>query len=137
MSRRLEMKRKELEDELSEQLSEVSEKAIDVGKQALVIAGGVFVAYQLVKLFTGSGKKKKNKKAKKQVYQKVLSEGQDPSGAETIIIKEVEAKQSNVFWEELKSEFGAMLLGLVKAKIYEALEKFNENMQAERDEQEK
>lgn len=136
MNNNLQERRRVLEEELSEQISEVSEKAKDVGKQALIIAGGVFVAYQLVKLMTKSKKGKKCDDQPKQVYHRVVAEGQDPSGAETIIIKEAKNDKSNVFWEELKAEFGAMLLGLVKAKIYEALENFNKDLETAKDKDE-
>jgi hypothetical protein len=43
MSKSLQQKQKVLEEELNEQLAEAKDKAVEVGKQALVIAGGVFV----------------------------------------------------------------------------------------------
>ena len=125
MSRELEERQRKLEEELTHQFQEVSEKAVEVGKQALVIAGGVFVAYQLVKLLSKS--KKKKQKPAGAVYQKVLTAGEDNTGRETIIIKEASSSKSNLFWEDLKAEFGAMLMGLVKAKIFEALEKLNQS----------
>lgn len=132
MNTSLKEKRRALEDDLQEQISDFSVQAKSVGKQALVIAGGVFVAYQLVKLMTG---KKKEKKGKARVYHQIAVEGKDTSGTEKIIIQEAPShSSSNSFLNELKAEFGAMILGLVKSKIYEALENMNRNMNQTDDE---
>jgi len=101
------------EDELTEQFAELSEKAIDVGKQALIVAGGVFVAYQMVKFVAGGRKKKE-----KNVYQRVEGET-DVHDSNKIIIRE--SKHSNSFINELKAEVGSFLVDLAKAKVYEFL----------------
>jgi hypothetical protein len=127
MNNKLQEKHKELEVELSEQFSEISDKAKEVGKQALVIAGGVFVAYQLVKFMTSS--KKKKKKSSGKVYQQLAATSMDESGTPRIIIKEAPDNHNSSFLSEMKAEFGAMLMGLAKAKIYEVLENLNKNKQ--------
>jgi hypothetical protein len=135
MSNSLQEKQKVLEEELNEQLSEAKDKAVEVGKQALVIAGGVFVAYQLVKLLTSS-KKKKKVNSNQKVYQQIGVDENNLSGAQKIVIERTPARNKSLFLDELKAEFGSMLMGLVKAKIYEALEQLNNKMQKGNDETE-
>jgi hypothetical protein len=110
------------EDELTEQFAELSEKAIDVGKQALIVAGGVFVAYQLVKLVAG-GKRKKKK-----AYENV-SDDHKSDLTDKIIIRE--SKHSNSLLDELKAEVSTILIDLAKAKIYELLRNLSQNNQHE------
>lgn len=126
MSNKLQEKHRALEVELNEQFSEFSNKAKDVGKQALVIAGGVFVAYQLVKFMTSSTKKKKMKSSGK-VYHQMQPSSLDENGSQRIIIQEAPVSHKSSFLSEIKAEFGSILMGLVKAKIYEILDNLNKN----------
>jgi hypothetical protein len=87
-----------------------------------------------VKLLTSSKKKKVNSNQK--VYQQIGADENNLSGAQKIVIERAPARNKNLFFDELKAEFGSMLMGLVKAKIYEALEQLNNKMQKADDETE-
>jgi len=105
---------KKYEQDLSEQLGEFSGKAGKFGKNALMIAGGVFIAYQAVKLITGS-KKSRNSK----VYKEVGEDEGDYDDSPRLIIKREES--SNGLLSSLKAEVGGILVAIARDKILEFL----------------
>jgi hypothetical protein len=110
-SNQLRNKQQQYQKELTHQVKELSGKAQDWGKSALMIAGGVFVAYQLVKLFSGS------KNNRTTVYKETYEDEQEVENARRIIIKRDES--STGVFDVFKAEIGAMLLALAKDKILE------------------
>lgn len=107
-------KSKKYEQDLSVHLREYSGKASKFGKNALMIAGGIFIAYQAVKLFTGS-KKSRNSK----VYKEVGEDENDYDDSPRIIIKRDES-QSGIL-DALKAEVGGILVAIARDKILEFL----------------
>ena len=63
--RKLQASREKLEGELEFQLQDIKKDAADAGKQLLLIAGGLYLSYKLVKALTGSRKKKHHKKSRR------------------------------------------------------------------------
>lgn len=110
-SNQLKNQQKQYQQELSDQMKELSGKASDYGKTALMVAGGVFVAYQLVKLFT------KSKSNKTTVYRETYEDERDVDNAQRIIIKRDDSNPG--VFDLFKAEIGAMLLALAKDKILE------------------
>ncbi len=108
-------KSKKYEQDLSEQLSEYSGKAEKFGKNALMIAGGVFLAYQAVKLITGGGKKSRSSK----VYREVDEDESEYDDAPRLIIKRDESSTS--IMNSLKAEVGGILVAIAREKIFEFL----------------
>lgn len=108
---------KKYEQDLSEQLSEYSGKAEKFGKNALMIAGGVFLAYQAVKLITGGGKKSK----KSQVYKEVYEDEDDYDNSPRIIIRREESGNNSGIMNLLKAEVGGILVAIARDKILEFL----------------
>lgn len=109
---------KEYENELSEQMRELSGKAQDWGKTALVVAGGAFIAYRLVKLFSGS--KSKTKSGAK-VYRLTDEDESEVKNAERIVIRRDSGGGSPGFFDIIKVEMGGLLLAIAKEKILEFL----------------
>jgi|GEM_PF-4545708 hypothetical protein len=107
---------KKYEQDLSEQLSEYSGKAQKFGKNALMIAGGVFLAYQAVKLITGGGKKSQHAK----VYKEVDEEESDYDDSPRIIIRREESSSSGLM-NTLKAEISGILVAIARDKILEFL----------------
>jgi hypothetical protein len=107
-------KSKKYEQDLSEQLSEYSGKAEKFGKNALMIAGGIFLAYHAVKFITGS-KKSRNTK----VYREVGGDEEDYEDSPRIIIKRDDS-QSGIL-DALKAEVGGILVAIAREKILEFL----------------
>lgn len=107
-------KSKKYEQDLSEQLSEYSGKAEKFGKKALMIAGGIFLAYHAVKLLTGS-KKSRNTK----VYKETEEEESDYDDSPRIIIKREQS--SNGIIDSLKAEVGGILVAIARDKVLEFL----------------
>jgi hypothetical protein len=105
---------KKYEQDLSEQLSEYSGKAEKIGKNALMIAGGIFLAYQAVRLITGS-KKTRNTK----VYKEVEEDENDYGDSPRLIIKREQSSNSIV--DSLKAEVGGILVAIAREKILEFL----------------
>lgn len=126
-SNQLKNQQKQYQQELSAQVKELSGKAGDYGKNALMIAGGVFVAYQLVKLFTGS------KSKKTQVYRETYEDERDVKDAQRIIIKRDESSPG--VFDVFKAEIGAMLMALAKDKILEFIHQLEVNKNNAREEQ--
>jgi hypothetical protein len=103
-------KSKRYEKDLSEQLSEYSGKAEKIGKNALMIAGGIFLAYQAVRLITG-GKKSRNTK----VYKQVSEDDDDDEDSPRLIIKREESNSGIL--GALKAEVGGVLVAIAREKI--------------------
>jgi hypothetical protein len=120
---------KKYEQDLSEQLSEYSGKAEKFGKNALMIAGGIFLAYQAVKLITGGGKKSR----KSQVYREVDEDEKEYEDSPRIIIKREES--SNSILDSLKAEVGGILVAIAREKILEFLSQL-ENRKSDDDDKE-
>jgi|TARA_R100000027_G_scaffold57364_1_gene46925 hypothetical protein len=120
---------KKYEQDLSEQLKEYSGKAEKFGKNALMIAGGVFLAYQAVKLITGGGKKSR----KSQVYREVDEDEKEYEDSPRIIIKREES--SNSILDSLKAEVGGILVAIAREKILEFLSQL-ENRKSDDDKEE-
>ncbi|WKV12938.1 hypothetical protein [Marivirga harenae] len=121
-------KSKKYEQDLSEQLSEYSGKAQKFGKNALMIAGGVFLAYQAVKLITGSKRSRDSK-----VYKEVHEDEADYEDSPRIIIRREES-QSGIL-DALKAEVGGILVAIARDKILEFLSQL-ENKKANDQERE-
>jgi len=107
-------KSKRYEQDLSEQLSEYSGKAQKFGKNALMIAGGVFLAYQAVRLITGSKKSRHSK-----VYKEVDEDDDNYEDSPRIIIKRDDSHSSIL--DALKAEVGGILVAIAREKILEFL----------------
>lgn len=107
-------KSKKYEQDLSEQLTEFSGKAEKIGKNALMIAGGVFLAYQAVRLITGS-KKSRNTK----VYKEVEEDENDYDDAARLIIKREESNHGII--DSIKAEVSSILVAIAREKILEFL----------------
>lgn len=107
-------KSKRYEKDLSEQLGEYSGKAQTVGKNALMIAGGIFLAYQTVRLITGS-KKSRNTK----VYREVDDEEEEYEDSPRLIIKREES--GNGILASLKAELSGILVAIARDKVLEFL----------------
>lgn len=60
--RKLQASRERLEGELEYQLQDIKKDAADLGKQVLIIGGGLYLSWKLVKALTTSKEKKKEKK---------------------------------------------------------------------------
>ncbi|RUA31890.1 MAG: hypothetical protein DSY77_12390 [Bacteroidetes bacterium] len=120
---------KKYEQDLSEQLSEYSGKAEKLGKNALMIAGGIFLAYQAMKLITGGGKKSR----KSQVYREVDEDEKEYEDSPRIIIKREES--SNSILDSLKAEVGGILVAIAREKILEFLSQL-ENRKSDDDKEE-
>lgn len=120
---------KKYEQDLSEQLSEYSGKAEKFGKNALMIAGGIFLAYQAVKLITGGDKKSR----KSQVYREVDEDEKEYEDSPRIIIKREES--SNSILDSLKAEVGGILVAIAREKILEFLSQL-ENRKSDDDKEE-
>ncbi|MBK6265602.1 hypothetical protein JKA74_11185 [Marivirga sp. S37H4] len=105
---------KQYEREISEQVREFTGKAEDWGKTALMVAGGAFVAYQLVKLFSGSRSKSKGK-----VYRETDEDETEIKNAERIIIRR--DNSSPGLFDLIKVEMSGLLLAIAKEKILEFL----------------
>lgn len=106
---------KKYQQDLNEQLSEYSGKAQKLGKNALMIAGGVFLAYQAVKLITGGGKK--NRKTK--VYKEVHEDESEYEDSPHLIIRREEGNAGII--NMLKAEVGGILVAIARDKILEFL----------------
>jgi hypothetical protein len=68
--RKLQASREQLEGELEVQLQDVKRDAADFGKQVLLIGGGIYLGYRLLKSLTSSKGKKKHHKGQKQSRKK-------------------------------------------------------------------
>lgn len=119
-------KSKRYESELTEQIGELSEKAQVIGKNALMIAGGVFVAYQLVRLITGS------KGGKSKVYKEVYEDEEEYEDAPRIIIKK--SHHSPGIIDSLKAEVSGIILAIAREKILEFLTQLQEQYRNDRKE---
>ncbi len=128
-SNQLKNKQKQYQQELSDQVKELSGKAGDYGKTALMVAGGVFVAYQLVKLFT------KSKSNKTTVYRESYEDEREVDNAQRIIIRRDDSSPG--VFDVFKAEIGAMLLALAKDKILDFINQIeiNKNNASEEDTQ--
>ncbi len=114
---------KEYESEISEQMRELSGKAEEWGKTALVVAGGAFIAYKLVKLFSGS-KSKSKYKSKGTVYMQTDEDENSLKNADRIVIRrERNNNTSPGFLDMFKAEISGLLLAIAKEKIIEYLSK--------------
>lgn len=60
--RKLQESREKLEGELEVQLQDIKKDAADFGKQLLIVGGGIYVGWKILKSLTSSSKKKKDKK---------------------------------------------------------------------------
>lgn len=57
--------REQLEAELEVQLQDIKKDAVDFGKQALLVAGGLYVSYKVIKAITRKKETKQDKRYKK------------------------------------------------------------------------
>lgn len=57
--------REQLEAELEYQLQDIKKDAADFAKQALIVAGGVYLSYRLIKAITSKKETKQDKRYKK------------------------------------------------------------------------
>ncbi|MGM0579580.1 MAG: hypothetical protein ACQETL_02795 [Bacteroidota bacterium] len=120
---------KKYEQDLSEQLSEYSGKAEKIGKNALMIAGGVFLAYQAVRLITGGGKKSRKTK----VYKEVNEDESEHDDSPRLIIKREES--SSGILDSLKAEVGGILVAIAREKIMEFLSQLENQKSDDREEE--
>lgn len=120
---------KKYEQDLSEQLSEYSGKAEKIGKNALMIAGGVFLAYQAVRLITGGGKKSRKTK----VYKEVNEDESEHDDSPRLIIKREESSSSIL--DSLKAEVGGILVAIAREKIMEFLSQLENQKSDDREEE--
>ena len=121
---------KRYEQDLSEQLKEYSGKAEKIGKNALVIAGGVFIAYQVVKLITGGKKKSKSK------FYSEISEGEhdnEHDDSPRVIIKKEKSGVGMI--DLLKAEVGGILVAIARDRILEFIHQL-ENKKSDEGEKE-
>lgn len=118
---------KRYEQDLSEQLSDFSGKAERIGKNALMIAGGVFIAYQAVRLLTGS-KKSRNTKVYRETYE---DESEYEDSPRIIIKRDV---QSSGILHSLKAEVGGILVAIARDKILEFISQLENRRSNEREE---
>ncbi|ADR22027.1 hypothetical protein MATR_03390 [Marivirga tractuosa] len=121
---------KKYEQDLSEQLKEYSGKAEKFGKNALMIAGGVFLAYQAVKLITGGSKKNK----KSQVYKEVNEDENEYDDSPRIIIRREESSGGGIM-DALKAEVGGILVAIAREKILEFLSQLENHKSNDREEE--
>lgn len=121
---------KRYEQDLSEQLSEYSGKAEKFGKNALMIAGGIFLAYQAVKLITGAGKKSQKSK----VYKEVNEDDSEYEESPRIVIRREESSSSGIM-TLLKAEVGAILVSIARDKILEFLSQLEKRKSNDREEE--
>lgn len=63
--RKLKDNREQLEAELEVQLQDIKKDATDFAKQALIIAGGVYLSWKLIKAITRKKESKQDKRYKK------------------------------------------------------------------------
>ncbi len=122
---------KKYEQDLSEQLGEYSGKAEKFGKNALMIAGGVFLAYQAVKLITGGGKKSR----KSQVYKEVHEDESEYDDSPRIIIRREESSSNGGVMTLLKAEVGGILVAIARDKILEFLSQLENRKSNDREEE--
>ena len=127
-SSQLKDKQHKYQQELSTQVKELSGKAGDYGKTALMVAGGAFVAYQLVKWMSGSRSKSK----KEQVYRETYEDDYDVDNAQRIVIRKDDSKPG--VFDVMKAELGAILIALAKDKIMEFIEQIEVNRRNAREE---
>lgn len=121
---------KKYEQDLSEQLKEYSSKAEKFGKNALMIAGGVFLAYQAVKLITGGGKKSR----KTRVYKEVNEDESEHDDSPRLIIKREESSSGGIM-DVLKAEVGGILVAIAREKILEFLSQLENQRSNDREEE--
>lgn len=121
---------KKYEQDLSEQLSEYSGKAEKFGKNALMIAGGVFLAYQAVKLITGGGKKSRKTK----VYKEVNEDESEYDDSPRIVIRREESSSGGIM-TLLKAEVGGILAAIARDKILEFLSQLENRKPHDREEE--
>ncbi len=119
-SKQLKNQQSQYKQELSDQMKELSGKAGDWGKNALIVAGGVFVAYKLVKLFTGPKSSPKSK-----VFKESFENETEVENAQRIIIRR--DNSSPGIFDVIKVEIGAMLLALAKDKISDFIQQLEVN----------
>lgn len=62
---KLQASREKLEGELEFQLQDIQRDATDFAKQVLIVGGGLYLSWRLVKALTGNSKKKKEEKRRK------------------------------------------------------------------------
>lgn len=74
---KLKASREKLEGELEYQLQDIKRDAADLGKQVLLIGGGIYIGWKVIRRLTTSKKKRKEKKRQKRLakYQKKSSPG--------------------------------------------------------------
>jgi hypothetical protein len=102
----LEKKSEKFTHDIEEQVDIIQEKAQKYGKQALIIGGGVFLAYQVVKLMTKSSSKKND----------VDSYYEEHNGEKhKVIVREVDSSPG--FFDNLKAEVSAVLLAMARKKL--------------------
>jgi len=121
---------KKYEQDLSEQLKEYSGKAEKFGKNALMIAGGVFLAYHAVKLITGGGKKSRNTK----VYKEVNEDESEHDDSPRLIIRREESSGGGIM-DSLKAEIGGILVAIAREKILEFLSQLEKQKSNDREEE--
>lgn len=121
-------KSRRYEQDLTEQIGDLSGKAQRVGKSALMIAGGVFLAYQTVRLLTGS-KKSRNTK----VYKETYEDDNEYEDSPRIIIRR-EADNSSSILNTLKAEVGGILVAIARDKILEFISKLETQKSNDREE---
>ncbi|HET8861411.1 hypothetical protein [Marivirga sp.] len=121
---------KKYEQDLSEQLNEYSGKAQKIGKNALMIAGGVFLAYQAVKLVTGGGKKSRSSK----VYKEVSEDESEYDDSPRIVIRREESSGGGIV-TLLKAELGGILVAIARDKILEFLSQLENRKSNDREEE--
>lgn len=121
---------KKYEQDLSEQLKEYSGKAEQFGKNALMIAGGVFLAYQAVKLITGAGKKSRKTK----VYKEVDEDESEHDDSPRLIIRREESSGGGIM-DSLKAEVGGILVAIAREKILEFLSQLENQKSNDREEE--
>jgi len=121
---------KKYEQDLSEQLKEYSGKAEQFGKNALMIAGGVFLAYQAVKLITGGSKKSRKTK----VYKEVNEDESDYDDYPRIVIRREESSVGGIM-DSIKAEVGGILVAIAREKILEFLSQLENKRSNDREEE--
>lgn len=98
--------REQLEAELEVQLQDIKKDAADFGKQALMVAGGIYVSYRLIKALTSKKETKQDKRYKKIGKKLGVQQKQDNSeGLGHMIIHGLITTMFTVLTYRLKQSF--------------------------------
>ncbi len=100
---------------------------VEKAKQALIIAGGIFVAYKIVKSLG------KSKKSKEEVFQVLDSNSNDPEKSRNIVVQRPKSNFGGLI-DVLKIEIGAIITTILREKAMELLSQFERGRLSDKDE---